>query len=143
MTYTRQSNTFTDPNGVYTTYVWPINHETEEMVQNSRQMGDGAATTDIGLVPQQGAPFPLVFLWKGKIFTQADKSLMDAWYGLCQWQSIYLTDFSGSKYEGIITDWHTQRVPVAWQRRGNLPWYWQYEFTFRVFTVISGDWIAL
>lgn len=144
MAYTRLPNIFTDPSGVVDAYSWYINHSTEEEVQNSRQMADGAPTSDIGLMPQQGVPYPLVFQWKGSLFRQADKDVMDAWYGLCQVQSIYLTDFTGSKYEVLITDWDVQRIPVANNMRGgHIPWMWKYTIIIRVLTVISGDWADL
>lgn len=141
MAYTRQSNIFFDPSGTRPPYAWTINHSEEEEVQNSRQMADGAPTSDIGLIPQQGAPYPLVFQWKGTIFTQADKDQMDAWYKLCTLHSIYLIDFSSSSYEVIITDWNALRKGVAWNHRGQIPWLWNYTITIRVLRVIAGDWI--
>lgn len=140
MSYVRRSNIFTDPAGVKAQYTWTINQSEEEEVQRSRQMGDGAPTQDIGLMPQQGANYPLVFQWKGTIFTQADKDAMDSWYALCDSQSIYLTDFDGNEYEVLITDWGAQRVAVAWNRRGQIPWLWKYTITIRVLNVLSGDW---
>jgi hypothetical protein len=143
MTYTRLPNIFTDPAGVKATYHWTINHSTEEEVQNSRQMADGATTSDIGLVPQQGAPYPLVFQWKGTLFSETDKTSMDSWYALCENQSIYLTDFTGSEYEIIITDWNVLRKPVAWNKRGAIPWLYEYTITIRVLKVLSGDWSSV
>lgn len=143
MSYARIPNQFIDPNGVAPTYAWTINHEEEEEVQNSRQMASGAPVSDIGLIPQQGAPFPLVFQWKGTLFTQGDKDIMDAWFALCETQSIYLTDFTGSAYEILITDWNVQRVGVAWNRRGQVPWLWKYTIIIRVLTVLEGDWADL
>lgn len=142
MTYTRLPNIFQDPAGVKAEYVWTLNHTEEEEAQNSRQMADGAATNNIGLIPQEGAPYPLVFQWKGSLFTQSDKDEMDSWFALCAAQSIYLTDFSGSSYEVLITDWDVQRVP-GFNRRGGLPWFWKYTITFRILTVRSGDWSSL
>lgn len=142
MAYTRQPNIFIDPAGVKSTYTWTLNHDEEEEVQVSRQMADGAATNNIGLIPQEGAPYPIVFQWKGKIFTQSDKNEMDSWYALCEDQTIYLVDFSASFYEVLITDWDVQRV-AGYNRRGGLPWYWQYTIIFRVVSVLSGDWSDL
>lgn len=144
MSYSRQPNYFIDPASVAPVYAWYINHSEEEEVQNSRQMADGAPTSDIGLMPQQGAAYPLVFQWKGTIFRQVDKDAMDGWYALCQNQSIYLVDFTGSSYEVIITDWNVQRVPVGNNKRGgNIPWLWKYTIIIRILNVISGDWSFL
>lgn len=138
--YVRQPNQFIDPAGVKPTYAWTINHSEEEEVQNSRQVAHGAPTSDIGLIPQQGVEYPLVFQWKGTLFTQADKDEMDSWYALCQNQSIYLTDFDGNQYEILISDWNVQRVGVAANKRGGVPWLWKYTITIQVLTVLSGDW---
>lgn len=143
MGYVRKSNQFIDPAGVKATYAWTINHSEEEAVTRSRQVGDGAPSSDIGLLPQQGVSYPLVFQWKGSLFTQADKDIMDSWYGLCEDQSIFLKDFDDNQYEVLITDWVPQRVPVAWNHRGQIPWYWTYTIIIRVLTVMSGDWSAL
>lgn len=143
MGYVRRSNQFIDPMGVKPTFSWTINHSEEEPVTRSRQMGDGAPTSDIGLLPQQGVSYPLVFQWKGTIFTQADKDEMDSWYALCHDQSIYLTDFDNNQYEVLITDWVPQRVPVAFNHRGQIPWLWNYTIIIRVLKVLSGDWSSL
>lgn len=143
MSYERQSNFFVDPSGGFPPYAWYINHSEEEEVQNSRQMGSGAPTSDIGLIPQQGERYPLVFQWKGTLFRQVDKNEMDFWYELCQVHSIYLIDFSGSSYEIIITDWNVQRVPVSVNKRGGVPWLWKYSITMRILNVLSGDWSFL
>jgi hypothetical protein len=140
MSFVRQPNYFVDPAGIVPTYAWYINHTEEEEVQNSRQMSSGAPTSDIGLIPQQGEEYPLVFEWKGTIFRQVDKNEMDAWYGICQGKSIYLIDFTGSAYEILITDWNVQRVGVAWNKRGGVPWLWKYTIIMRVLTVLEGDW---
>jgi hypothetical protein len=143
MTFDRQPNTFLDPAGVREAYQWPLNHEEEEQVQNSRQMGSGAPTNDISLIPQQGAKFPLIFQWKGKLFTQHDKDEMDAWYRTCDAHSIFLSDAAANVYEVLITDWDAQRK-TGYNPRGNgLPFFWEYTITFHVLTVIDGDWSHL
>lgn len=144
MTYVRQPNIFRDPSGTVADYPWYINHTTEEKVQLSRQMANGAPTSDIGLLPQQGVEYPLVFQWHGSLFRQNDKNAMDAWYGLCRAQSIYLIDFDLNEYEILITDWDVQRVPVANNKRGgNIPWMWSYDITIRVLRILSGDYSAM
>lgn len=143
MTWMRQPNKFIDPNGVIGDYAWTINHSTEDEVTNTRQMGDGAATDDIGLMPQQGTRSPINFHWHGTIFNQTDKTIMDAWYALCEVQSIYLQDFTGSAYEVLITDWNVKRVGVAWNKRGGIPFLWQYTISIRVLKVLVGDWAGL
>lgn len=140
--WVRQPNTFIDPAGVKAQYQWTINHEKEEEVDNSRGLTDGAPTSDIGLLPQQGPPKPLKFTWEGKLFTQADKNAMDSWWVLCESQSIYLIDFAGSEYEIVIEDWKPKRVGVAWNKRGQIPFLWEYTIVIRVLTVLSGDFLG-
>lgn len=141
--YVRLPNTFSDPAGIVPAYPWPVNHTTEEETDASRAISDGAPTSDIGLLPQQGVQKPLILVWKGTLFTAAEKANMDAWYGLCDSQSIYLTDFSGSHYEILITDWAALRKGVAQNMRGKLPWVWEYTLTMRILRVISGDWAGV
>jgi hypothetical protein len=141
----RSPNVFTNPaNGA--TYTWPINHSEEEAVTKSRQMSDGASTDNIGLIPQQGAPTPMILSWKGSILTKAQLDAIISWYELCETQTIYVQDFSGARYEVLITDFDPQRVAVARNPRdpANAPlWYWTYTLTMRVLKVLSGDWLGV
>lgn len=138
MTFVRNPNVFKNPKTGYV-FRWTINHTEESEVQNSRQMADGAPTSDIGLLPQQGVPLPIVFQWKGTIFTQLELDEFMAWWELCETQTIYLQDFSLSQYEILITDFNYQRKAVAWNQRGQIPWLWTYTITIRVLKTFSGE----
>jgi hypothetical protein len=142
----RSPNIFTDPAGVKSSYTWPLNHNEEEAVNKSRQMSDGASTDNIGLIPQQGAPTPMILSWKGSILTKAQLDAMLSWWELCESQTIYVQDFAGARYEVLITDFDPQRVAVSRNPRdpANAPtWYWTYTLTMRVLKVLSGDWLGV
>jgi hypothetical protein len=142
---TRVANLFTNPVDA-STFAWPINHNEEQPVGKSRQMADGAPTSNIGMIPQQGSATPLVMQWKGTILTKAHHVAMLQWWQICEGHSIYLTDFVGSQYEILITDYQPQRKAVAQNRNDttNMPtWIIEYTFTFRVLRVISGPWVGV
>lgn len=138
----RTPSIFTNP-ATGATYLWPVNHDEEDATGKSRQMSDGAPSKNVGLIPQQGAPTPLVLSWKGKIFTKAQVEAMIAWWELCEDQSIYVTDPAGSTYEVLITDFTEQRQPVAanrWDPVNAPTWIWTYTLVMRVLNVLSGEW---
>lgn len=142
---TRVANRFTNPQ-TNAFYDWPINHNEEGDIGKSRQMGDGAATNDIGLIPQQGAPTPLILVWKGTILKRAQLVAMVGWYQLCDSQSIYVSDPAGNSYEVLITDFTAQRKPTIRnpQDQANAPtWYWTYTITMRVLRVLAGEWAGV
>jgi hypothetical protein len=142
----RSPNQFVDPANRLAPFVWPINHNEEQAVNKSRQMSDGASTDNVGLIPQQGAPTPMVLQWKGSILTKAHLDAMLQWWELCETQTIYVQDFSSAIYEVLITDFDPQRVAVVRNPRdpANAPtWYWTYTLTMRVLQVLSGDWLGV
>jgi hypothetical protein len=140
----RTANVFTDPAGVLAAYPWPINHLTESQVTKSRQMADGAPTSDIGLIPQQGPPSPLIFEWSGTILDEAQHRQFLIWWVLCEVHSIFLTDFAGSIYEVLITDYLPTREAVARNPRfPNQLWIYKYSMTLRILTVFSGPWLGV
>jgi hypothetical protein len=142
---TRIPNIFTNPVN-NATYSWPINHNEENEFGKSRQMGDGAPTSSMGLIPQQGASTPMVLEWKGVILTKAHLLQMIFWYQLCESQTIYVSDAAGNKYEVLITDFTEQKKPAAFNPRDptNAPyWTWDYTLTMRVVRVISGEWAGV
>lgn len=137
-------NLFTDPI-LGTIYSWPTNHTTEEPVHKTRQMGDGAPTSNVGLNPQQGADGPIVFIWKGKMFLDAEVAAIMHWWHLCSTQTILATDFTGAQYELIITDFDPQRVPCVANPRirdgsPNTYYTWDYTMTMRIIRAYSGIW---
>lgn len=140
---TRVANQFINPKtgGVYH---WPLNHNEESQVTKSRQMADGATTDNMGLIPQQGAPSPLIFEWKGRILDPAQFTAMIGWWKLCETQTIHLIDFAGDGYEVLITDFLPVRTAVAAnQRSPGKPWIWTYTLTMRVLTVFNGPWLGV
>jgi len=144
MTWTRLPNIFHDPAGRRSDYHWTINHSDETEVPRSYQMGNGAPTGNIGLLPQQGQPLPIVFQWKGTALTQEQVTELQQWFTLCGGgipgapaQSIYLTDFMGEEFEVLITDLGITRKGVAWNRRGGVPLIWEYTISMRVLSIIS------
>jgi len=142
----RSPNIFIDPAGVVPSYSWEINHSEEESIAKSRQMADGAATDNMGMIPQQGAATPLILSWKGTILTKNQLDKMLQFWELCEEQSIYIQDFSGASYEIIITDFQPQRVAAARNPRdqANAPlWTWSYTLIMRVLQVFSGDWVGV
>lgn len=141
----RTPNYFIDPKTGHQ-YQWPLNHSSEEAVGKSRQMSDGAATDNIGLIPQQGSASPLILNWKGRILTYAQLTAMLGWWELCEAQSVYVQSYSGSRYEVIITDFQPQVVAVAQNRHDpvNAPtWVWDYTLTMRVLRSLRGEWVGV
>lgn len=140
----RLPNIFRDPKGVRPQYAWQINHSEEQPVSKSRQMGDGAPTSNVGLIPQQGPATPIIFQWKGTIFDIGQLTEMLAWWQLCETQSIYLIDFSGAEYEVIIEDFAQNRKGVARNPRDvTRPWIWEYTINMRILHVYSGEWFGV
>lgn len=141
----RTPNVFTDPKTGHT-YAWPINHNEEGDIGKSRQMTDGAPTSNIGLIPQQGAATPLILSWKGTILKRAQLVAMIGWYQLCEGQSIYVSDAAGNQYEVLITDFTAQRQPAARNPQDPIEaplWYWTYTLTMRVLRVLAGEWAGV
>jgi hypothetical protein len=139
----RAPNVFRDPaTGV--TYNWAVNHTEESSIAKSRQMADGGATDNIGLVPQQGAATPLILTWKGTFFDPEQLTEFLHFWELCEDHSIYLTDFAGDLYEVLITDFSPQRVAANRNPKfPDLTWVWTYDITMRVLTAFSGPWVGV
>lgn len=141
----RTPNVFTDP-ATGLTYAWPLNHNEEGDIGKSRQMADGAPTSNIGLIPQQGAATPLILNWKGTILKRDQLVQMIAWYQLCEFHSIYVSDAAGNQYEVLISDFTAQKKPAARNPQDpvNAPtWYWTYTITMRVLRVLAGEWAGV
>lgn len=141
----RRGTVFFDPQ-TGDSYTWPVNHNEEDPIGKSRQMADGAPTSGIGLIPQEGVPTPLVLTWKGEIYTLEHLQNIVLFYTFCDSRSIHVTDPAGSTYEVLITDFTQSRHPTARNDKDpiNAPtWYWAYTLTMRVLTVISGEWAGV
>lgn len=125
-------------------YAWPVNHREEDPVGKSRQMGDGAPTSNIGMIPQQGAATPLIKTLKGRFFDDAQNAANLIYWELCEDHSIYFQDFNGDLYEVIITDYAPTRVAVARNPKfPELTYVWDYTITMRVLTAFSGPWAGV
>lgn len=138
----RTPNVFYDPIS-HLSYGWPLNHKTEEPMGRSRQMGTGARTDNIGLVPQQGAATPLVMNWKGRILTLDQLTQMVWWWRSSDFNSIYALTFRDELYEVVVTDFTPQVVAVAENRSDlvNAPRnVWDYTLIMRVLTAFNGPW---
>ncbi len=126
-------------------YSWPINPSEEEQVVRRRNMESSGNTAGTDVVVQQGAPETRRLAGTGRILTQAMKNTLESWYLLCETQSVYLTDDTGSQCEGIITEFSTTRKRVGMNRRdmANAPHHiWEYRFEFLIIRGISGRWVA-
>lgn len=140
----RTPNQWIDPAGILATYNWPVNHSSEEPLTKSRQMADGAPTSNIGLIPQQGSATPLIWKLKGTIFDDNQHAQNLAFWEACEGRSIYWQDFHGDKYEVIITDYEPNRKAVARNPKfPNQQYIWEYTITMRVLTVFSGPWVGV
>lgn len=140
----RVGNQWIDPAGVVPTYVWQVNHNEETPVGKSRQMADGAPTSNLGLIPQQGAATPLVFTLKGTFFDDNQHAQNLKFWQLCEGQTVYWQDFNNNLYEVLITDYEAERKAVA--RNPKFPdqtYIWQYTITMRVITALSGPWVGV
>lgn len=139
----RLPNIFIDPR-TNVQYQWPINHTSEDTTGKSRQISDGAPTSNVGLIPQQGASTPLKLTWKGTMFDILQVVATTGWWNLCETQTIYLQDFSGASYEVIIEDFHTLRKSVV--RNPRMPgqaWQWEYTIVIRVLKIFAGEWFLV
>lgn len=135
-------NTFTDPNSVRPTYEWQINHDEEDDFGKSRQVSHGANTANTGLVRQQADDDPMVIRLRGTILHKAQHAEMAAWFALCKTQTVYFEDFSGDKYEVLITAFRPTRQRTIKNPRdfANAPYhYWKYEMEMEVVTFLTGN----
>lgn len=136
----RLANNFYDP---YTgeTYVWPINHETEEGFGRQRNITTEANTANIGLVRIQGAKQPMKLSLAGTILTRAQRDAFWDWFNRCETRTIYFTDIEGSTFEVIVTNFNPLRraALVNRQDEANAPrWYWTYTMEMDVLRVVGG-----
>lgn len=139
----RSPNQWLDPaHGTF--YQWPVNHNEEQPIGKSRQMADGAPTSNIGLIPQQGAATPLIRTLKGNMFDDAQHAANLHYWQLCEGQSIYFVEFNADTYEVIITDYEANKKRVARNPRFPAKTYiWEYTVTMRVLRALSGPWAGV
>lgn len=141
-------NHFIDPKSGFD-YSWDTNHTTEESPGKSRTInhaGSTSRTTNTGLVKQQGDDGPLLIKLKGTMFKLTQVEYTIGFWQLCNSQTIYYKDFSGSEYEVIITSFVPVKKGVAKNPRDkvNAPlWIWEYSIDMEVVKVLSGEWVTV
>lgn len=136
-------NTFIDPAGDRANYDWAINHSEEQEFGKGRNIEHGANTANTGYVRQQSDDGPMTLRLSGTILTKAQVVEMIAWYNLCETQTIYFEDFTGDKYEVVISSFKPiRRRTVSNPRdRVNAPyWYWTYDIEMDVVSFIDSIW---
>ncbi len=107
-------------------------------------MADGAPTSNIGLIPQQGAATPLIFTIKGRFFDDNQHAQNLAFWELCEGQSIYWQKFNGDKYEVMITDYEANQIRAS--RNPKFPdksYIWEFTLTMRVLTALTGPYVGV
>lgn len=133
--------TFTNPKTA-TTYVWPYNppYTAMQPAGKSISIDRTSNTGNVGPVKQQGDDGPYIIKWDILVFTDAHEAALWLWYELSRKQSIYLTDFRNSQYEGQIIELSFQEIgamkgPGDTDARG---FYQKCTFGFEVWRFISG-----
>lgn len=146
---TRVANVFIDPT-TNETWSWPINHN-DETGTAAKSGGQGglernytiSAPTSLGIsIRQQAADDPISLSWKGTALTRAQHQQFLRWWEKCSHYSIILQDFSGDKFEILITAYIPTRKAVAGNRNdlANAPlWVYDYQIDMDVIACISGD----
>lgn len=123
------------------TYEWPVNHNEEDDNGRGLNITHTANTGGLGLVRQQAEFDPFTLNWRGKILTREQWVEMWRWNELCRVQTIYLRDFEGATFEGVIVEWKPKRVRVVKNTRGGTtaPMHmYEYTFAFEVIRIVNG-----
>ena len=134
---------FIDPAGNRTTYSWVINHSDEDEFGKERQINHGANTANTGLVKQQSDDSPMVLRLQGTILHKAQHTEFIAWWKLSETQTIHFVDFTGDRYEVIVTAFKPIRKRTIKNPRDypNAPyWYWTYSMELEVISFVSSVW---
>lgn len=125
--------TFTDPR-TSSTYSLPTNPNTENAVGKTRNIERTSNTGNVGATKQQGDDGSMVIDVSAQVVAGAEETALWQWYALCRSQTVYLTDWAGSQYEGQIISLMRQ-----WQLgpRNGAQWA-VYDLQFEVWRFISG-----
>lgn len=126
---------FRDPFGVVAAYSFQVNHSDEDAQEKKRNIETTAPTTGVGFVRQQGDASPEVLRYSGTILHKAQKDAMDAYYALCDTQTIFFRDFTGEEREVMITNFNPVRKRAAANPQDpvNAPLhYWTYTIEMQV-----------
>ena len=125
--------TFTDPR-TSATYSFPRNPNTESAAAKTRNIERTSNTGNVGATKQQGDDGSLVLDVSAQVTAGAQETTLWQWYALCRSQTIYLTDWAGSQYEGQIIS-----LSRTWQLGPLNGSQWAvYELQFEVWRFISG-----
>jgi hypothetical protein len=90
-------------------------------------------------VRQQGAQQPLTAQLSGTILHLAQFEQFWAWFGICDYRTIFFRDFYGDEYEVVITNFDPQRLRGRNPQDPSIPLhYWKYTMEMEVLQVISG-----
>lgn len=127
-------------------YVWQVNHESEEEMGAELNVQRTAPVSGVGFVRQEGEPSPLLLRWKGTILHRNQHQKMWAFFDACRGfngpkRTIRVTDFSGAQFEVFITAFNPIRVRAQKNPKGandiERQYYWTYDITMEVVTVIA------
>lgn len=125
-------------------YVWHKNHDQDGEqevgknlpIQRIPNTGGGVAAY------QQGDDGGFVLNWRGSIHHREQQRQMWRWYAISKAHTIYLTDFDGQKYEGIISSLTMARKGKLQStgRDASMPFHtYTYNFGFTVVNFLVGD----
>lgn len=131
----RIAERFRDPLGVVPNYEFHINHSDEDAQEKKRNIETTAPTTGVGFVRQQGAASPETLRYSGTILHKAQKDAMDAWFDLCENQTVFFRDFTGREMEVEILSFNPVRKRAAGNPQDpvNAPLhYWTYTLEMQV-----------
>lgn len=133
-------NTFEDPSLTFPAYEWAIGHREEQEAGRDLTASATANVANTQVVVQQGDMGPVKFTYAGSILTREQLVSMWQWFNLCQYQTIYFTDYAGDKYEVLITSFKPVRKSGQNFRGGaGAPrWYWEYTIELTVIRNIAG-----
>lgn len=137
-------NIFEDPAAVRPTYAWQVNHTEEDQLGRERPITNVPTTGGVARVIQQGDEGPLLIGVSGSILHASQFAEMRAWYDLSRTQTIFFTDFTGDKYEVVITAFQPQRRRTVRNPRDSSIelHYWTYELRMQVVNVLAGSWLG-
>jgi hypothetical protein len=137
-------DTFLDPT-TGETYPWPVNHSEESTFGKTRQINSGANTGNTGLTIQQGDDEPMILELTGTIVHKSQHDQFVRWFAISRGHTIHFIDFTGDRYEVLITAFLPQRQRTIGNPRDRSIrlHYWTYTLRMQVVTFVSGAWTAV
>jgi hypothetical protein len=128
-------------------YVWQMNHEDEDEGGTEIGVDVTAPVGGVGFVRQIGEASPMALRWRGTILERSQHQKMWDYFNICAGRNgprrtIHLVDFSGARYEGLLTRFNPVRKRAAKNPRGATAneklYYWTYDLQFDVTKVVAG-----